>query len=246
MAKFVDIVFVTVVRKIFFACFIGDLGHELAQYAWGTPFKLLLQGEYHGDAHSTFTTFLSRLSARPLAALRLITKAFLVAFEGLVSWALWCLTMMASIASIAIGGGLNHIHRNWQWCCCLLLLVPAVLSSDAHVVFVAVDSYSSVGPINLDWGGCLLSFGWTNHCKEAFLHAIFFVNDQEQCLVMSWQMMLMALLKSKITSQEQARLRIGHILWASLCICYAKNVVLQLVTYLRTYLSSLTCSECFR
>jgi hypothetical protein len=70
-------------------------------------------------------------------ALRLIAKAFLVPFEGLVLQALWCLRIMVLIVSIAIGGGINCLHRNLQWRRCLLLLVATVPSSDAHIPFVA-------------------------------------------------------------------------------------------------------------
>jgi len=61
------------------------------------------------------TTPLSRLSVRPPC------MALLVAFEGLASRALWHLAMIASIASITIGDGINCIHRNWSIaaCCCL-------------------------------------------------------------------------------------------------------------------------------
>ena len=40
--------------------------------------------------------------------------AFLVAFEGLASRALWRLAMIASIASIAISDGINCIHHDWS------------------------------------------------------------------------------------------------------------------------------------
>jgi hypothetical protein len=45
--------------------------------------------------------------------------------------------MMALIATIAIGGGFNRVHCNWQCCCCLLLLVATTNSSDAQVMFAA-------------------------------------------------------------------------------------------------------------
>jgi hypothetical protein len=45
--------------------------------------------------------------------------------------------MMALIASIAISDGFDHAHRDWQWRCCLLLLVATVPSSDACDVFTA-------------------------------------------------------------------------------------------------------------
>ncbi len=65
---------------------------------------------------------LLQLLSRPLTASRPITMAFLVAFEGLVLWALWCLAMMASIASIAIDGGLKCVHCHCDGvvaCCCV-------------------------------------------------------------------------------------------------------------------------------
>jgi hypothetical protein len=55
--------------------------------------------------------------------------SFLVAFKAFVLQELSCLTMMASIVSIAIGGHLNRIHRDWRWrvaCCCLSRLRVAV------------------------------------------------------------------------------------------------------------------------
>ncbi len=70
-----------------------------------------------------------------LMALRLIAMAFLVAFERLLLWAFWHLTMMTLIASIAIGNGFKCIHPNWRCWCCLLLLVTIATSSDAHVSF---------------------------------------------------------------------------------------------------------------
>ena len=61
------------------------------------------------------TTPLLRLSVRPPC------RALLVALEGLALRALWRLAMIASIASITIGDGINCIHRNWSIaaCCCL-------------------------------------------------------------------------------------------------------------------------------
>jgi len=61
------------------------------------------------------TTPFSRLSVRPPC------RALLVAFEGLASRALWRLAMIASIASIAIGDGINCIHRDWSIAVCCRL-----------------------------------------------------------------------------------------------------------------------------
>ncbi len=72
-----------------------------------------------------------------LVALRLIATVFLVAFEGLASWALLRLTMKALVASIAIGDGFNCVHCDWPCRHCLLLLVATANSSDAHVAFAA-------------------------------------------------------------------------------------------------------------
>jgi hypothetical protein len=44
---------------------------------------------------------------------------------------------MVLIASIAIGDGFNHVHRDWQYCRHLLLLVATTNSSDAQVAFAA-------------------------------------------------------------------------------------------------------------
>jgi hypothetical protein len=50
--------------------------------------------------------------------------------RGLFCKSFWCLTMMASIAFIAIGGHLNCVHRGWGWCRCLFLLLAAMCSCD--------------------------------------------------------------------------------------------------------------------
>ncbi len=55
----------------------------------------------------------------------------------LVSWVLWRFTMMALIASIVISDGFDCAHHDWRWCCCLLLLVATVPSSNVCIVFTA-------------------------------------------------------------------------------------------------------------
>ncbi len=78
------------------------------------------------------------------------------------------------IASIAIGNGFKCVHRDWQYCHCLLLLVAIATSSNAHVAFAVnfftillnqlkgnyhsmINSFYFIAlisdrPIDLDWG----------------------------------------------------------------------------------------------
>ncbi len=151
-------------REFFIACFIvvldvlvaGDLRHEYAQSAWGfllrglpgccvccaciaaidAPLTMIV------DVGWVLLWYSQRLH---IASVVFVGKAALWLCHGfpcrirrtLVLWTLLCFTMRALIASIAIRYGYNHVHHNWQWCHCLLLLVATVPSSDACVVFTA-------------------------------------------------------------------------------------------------------------
>ncbi len=156
--------FLLFLRKFFIACFVavlnvlvaGDLRHEYAQSAWGFLFRgppgccvccacivaidapltmIVIVGWvlswYSQRSHDAFVTFVGK------AALWLCHSSPRCIRRTLVLWALWCFTMMALIASIAISDGFNHAHRNWWWCRCLLLLVTTVPSYDTCVVFTA-------------------------------------------------------------------------------------------------------------
>ncbi len=156
--------FLLFLREFFIACFLvvldilvaGDLKHEYAQSAWDFLFRgppgccvlracvaaidaplmmIVVMGWvsswYAQRPHNTFVMFVGK------AALWLCHGSPHHIRRTLISWALWRFTMMALIASITISDGFDHAHCNWQWGCCLLLLVATVPSSNACVVFTA-------------------------------------------------------------------------------------------------------------
>jgi hypothetical protein len=117
----------------------------------------------------------------------------------LVSWALWCFTMMALIASIAISDGFDHAHHDWWWHCCLLSLVAPVPSSVACIWFTARIFHSLITiqtELLLDyfllflllyqaidqsiWSGCVICCWLVQPivANETFLHTIFVDNYQ--------------------------------------------------------------------
>ncbi len=99
---------------------------------------LLSWDEYPCDTHDVLMTPLLRSLARPPCGSKTHRHGSPRRIKRtLVLWALWHFTMMALIASIAIIDGIDWAHCNWQWRCCLLLLVATVPSSDTCIVFTA-------------------------------------------------------------------------------------------------------------
>ncbi len=134
---------------------------------------LLSRDEYHRDTHGILMTPLLRSLVRPPCGTEADCHGSPHRVRGmLILWALWCITMMASIMSIAISDGFNCAYCNWRWRCCLLLLITTVPSYNACVVFTArifnslitIQKESPSGrPINLIGVCCSLSIGPANH-----------------------------------------------------------------------------------
>ncbi len=93
---------------------------------------------YSQCPHNAFVAFVGK------AALWLCYGSLCCIRRTLVSWALWCFTIMASIAPITISDGFDRAHRDWRWRRCLLSLVVTVPSSNAYVVFTARIFNSSI------------------------------------------------------------------------------------------------------
>ena len=189
------------------------------------------------DAHKALTMFLLCLSVRSLAAPKLIsTTAFLIAFIGLVLQLLWCPTMMALIASIAIGSGLKCIHRNWQWRRCLLSLVTTMQScEDVASEPMFLTSLSTKGGIiiillipfilvlnqatgqSILIGGLSFAVNWSNQLfQETVLHAILHFWQSNKQSVKAQTMILATGLKSR-AKQSRAS-------WSCFRYCYLCNL----------------------